>query len=241
MFWFRRKSIELIAYTDNPSLADLFPVVQAIKSMPDYYKKMPAKDRKEPHLLHKIDNTLNYEGNIKTCYGINQFNINGYLLPLWADYSILAHDQQISCVGAGNNTYDIHESKQAKNVLDDFHIVKLVSPWLFACKENINFIGVQNFYAIHSVDWTVAPGVYNFTYQRLSNLFLLVNKNINKEIFIRAGTPLFKLMPITDKNIKFKIEVVDNLKKYELAPKKFFLKNGINLIKKRIERRNNAT
>jgi hypothetical protein len=241
MFLFKRKAIELIAYTDDPSLAELFPAVKAIKSMPDYYKKMPSKNLKEPHLLHKIDNTLNYEANIKTCYGINQFHITGYLLPLWADYSILSNDQQVSCVGAGNSTCEIHGAKQSKNVLDNFHTIKLASPWLFACKENINFIGIQNFYASNSVDWNVAPGMYNFTYQRQSHLFLLVNKNTNKEIFLRAGTPLLKLIPITDRNVELKIEVVDSLKKYELAPKKFYLKNGLNLIRKRIKGHNNVT
>ena len=136
MFFFKEKTIELIAYTDKPTLAEFFPIKKAISVMPNYYKTMPSKTTKD--VLHPIDNTQNYSNNIKSCYGINQFNMNGYVVPLWSDYSVMS-TENLSCISPGKNEFSVHDAQQTKGVLDNFYTLKLINPWVLRCNENINF------------------------------------------------------------------------------------------------------
>jgi hypothetical protein len=233
LFFFKEKPIELIAYTDNPALAEFFPITQSISALPSYYKTMAYKNPIE--VMHPIENIQNYSTTIKSCYGIHQFNKNGYIIPLWGDYSVIS-TEKISCVASGKNQFFIHDEHQGKGVLDDFHTLKLINPWILKCKQDIDFLGVQNFYAANSLDWCIPPGMYNFKYQSSINTFVLINKKINKEVLFRAGNPLLKLIPLTEKKVSLKIEVVDNVQKYNVAPFNFYFKNGFNLIKKQFNK-----
>lgn len=229
------KPVELIAYTDNPALADLFPILPAIQKMPAYYKSLKVSYKKGESA---VENSLDYASTIRRCVGINQFNMDGYVVPLWSDYSILVNERGgVSCVGAGGNKADVHAPEQAMGALDPFFVVKLQSPWLLSCKEDVKFMYLANFYGANADNWNIPPGVVDYHNQTSTNIFVLVNKHQTpKEILLKAGTPLVRIMPMTERKVNFRIEVVDNLEKYAVKPPTFYFSNSVaRLMKQRKE------
>jgi len=46
MFLFKKEKIVLTAYTDDPTLLEMFPVVESNKNYPPYYKTLESKFQK---------------------------------------------------------------------------------------------------------------------------------------------------------------------------------------------------
>ena len=231
-FFFKQKPIELIAYTDNPVLAEFFPIVKGSQSMPNYYKTMPHKISKAN--VAPFENILNYKPTIRGCYGINQFNLSGFVIPLWSDYSIVSGKDGVSCA-APKSRWEIQDPLQSSNVLDDYYTVKFVSPWILRCKENVKFILLQNFFAHNSEDWVVPSGVVDFKHQSATHNFVLIKKQTEtKEIIFNAGAPLTRLIPLSEREVTLKIELVDDLNNKRIIPgETFFLNSMSKLIKQK--------
>lgn len=219
----------MIAYTTDHLLAELYPIVKASELMPSYYKTMGTNYKKDNPM--PIDNSLNYFSTMKACYGINQYNITGYLMPLWCDHSILVGENGfISCaVPEENRGSMIHDPEQSIGALDLFHTLKLKSPWHIKCSEDVKFAVSQNTYGINSDCWGLAPGITDFYNQTSTNCFLLTTKNQTpKEILLGAGSPLVKFIPLTERPINFRIEVIDNMQKVAISPRSKYFFNTIN-------------
>jgi hypothetical protein len=231
MFWFKKKKAVLTVYTDDKNLIDMFPPVEAKLNMPSYYKTMPAMVKK-PGLPKEIaelpDNAFQMGATVRHCYGMNKFNQNGFIFPLWADYSIVIKEKEIHTFAASAQSVSLHKNEQAPGLLDPYHIVKFDSPWVFSCNKDIQFAFLQNFYATNSDLFSTPPGVLDFYNQHTSNIFVLVNKQqTNKELLFKAGCPLIRLLPLTTEDIELKVEYVDNINSLKKPPVRYFFANGL--------------
>lgn len=195
--------------------------------MPAYYKTMPITYTKD--MPAEVPNSLDKMSTARRCIGINNFNMAGFVLPLWSDYSLLMHPNgNISSVGAGQSKTEVHSPNQGRGLLDDYHVVKLISPWAIRCNQDVKFMFAPNFYAEHSTDWTISPAIVDYYNQTTSNIFVFVPKKQEpKEIFLNAGMLLIRIVPLTERKVNFKIEVVDDLSKVVVRPPDFFFSNTI--------------
>jgi len=229
MFLFKKEKIVLTAYTDDPTLLEMFPIVEASKNYPAYYKTLASKyqrdsKKKSPY----VDNAPEKQSTIRSCYGINNFNNHGFILPMWADYSVVMHDGDAHAVGVNENRVSYHDANQSMGALDLYHVFKLESPWEFTCNRDIRFLMMQNIFAVNSDCYSITPGITDFYNQTTTNIFLMANKNqSNKEILIRAGSPLAKFIPLTDEDVELKFEVVEDVKKVKVKPFRYFFHNGL--------------
>jgi hypothetical protein len=229
MFLFKKEKIILTAYYDNPELMEMFPVVEANKKWPAYYqtlgkdfKRPDAKDSKWP------DNITEKQSTIRACYGINNFNNYGFILPLWSDYSTIIHEGNAFVKGADQNTAHFHDAHQYTGSLDPFHVFKLESPWEFVCNKDIKFMMTQNIFAVNSEHFCITPGITDFYHQTTTNIFLMVNKNqSDKEILLKAGVPLVKYIALTEQDVELRYEQVEDVKKVKIKPFKYFFLNGL--------------
>ena len=229
MFWFKKEKIILTAFTDDPTLLEMFPVVEAKKSYPPYYKTLSRNFQK----LDKLDSVLpdsitEKQSTIRACYGINNFNNQGFILPMWGEYSVIVHGNSVHAIGSSENGCAYHEPQQSEGALDLFHVFKLVSPWEFQCNKDIKFLMMQNFFATNSDCYCITPGITDFYNQTTTNVFLLINKNQpDKEILFRAGSPIAKFIPLVDQDVELRYEVVDDIKRVKIKPFKYFFANGL--------------
>lgn len=233
-FSFKQKPIELIAYTDSTALAEMFPIVKGSSSMPNYYKTMPHKTdapNKAP-----FENTLNYKSTIRSCYGINQFHLTGFVMPLWSDYSVVVGKGGVSCISP-NSLWENHAPAQSSGVLDSYHTIKLISPWVLRCKENVKFMMLQNYYAHNSNEWSMPPGIVDFKHQSGTHNFLMLKKQEEtKELIFNAGTPLMRLIPLTEREVVLRVELVDDVDKKTIVPSTLFFFNGMSRLIKQAEK-----
>jgi hypothetical protein len=229
IFQFKKPKIVLTAFTDDPTLAEMWPVGPANKQFPHYYQTLEARYQKLDKLDSTLpDNIIEKQSTIRGCYGINNFNNEGFILPLWGEYSIIINGPRVHVTGAADNRCQYHESQMAAGSLDPYHIIKLESPWEFQCNRDIKFMMMQNFFAFNSDMFAVTPGITDFQNQSTTNVFLLVNKiQSDKEIVLKGGTPLAKFFPMTDEDVELKIEIVEDVKKVKIKPFKYFFANGL--------------
>ena len=215
MFLFKKEKIVLTAYTDDPTLLEMFPVVEANKNYPSYYKTLESKYQKlDKRNSRFVENAPEKQSTIRSCYGINNFNNYGFILPVWGEYSIVMDNSNAHAIGSADNRISYHEGEQSAGALDPYHIFKLESPWEFTCNRDIKFLMTQNVFAVNSEYYSITPGITDFYNQTTTNIFLMVNRHQNnKEILIKAGSPLAKFIPLTDEDVELRHEVVDDVKK----------------------------
>jgi len=228
MFFFKRNKIELIAYTDSQDLLEMFPVVPSKMELPAYYKTLESRipNRNGPAAQEGSDPFVS--STIRGCYGANTFNTLGFTLPLWCEYNIYTNDNEFEmALGPGIHQSMYHRIEEYKGALDKFHILKLISPWQFKCSENIKWLQTQNYYGVNSDIWHTVPGMIDFKNQSSTNMFLAFNRSYNGEIALKAGIPLVKFIPLTDKEVVLRRELVDNIGKVTRTPRPFFFLNGL--------------
>lgn len=229
MHLFKKRKIVLTAFTDDETLLKLFPVVKAEKRWPSYYQTLQSKFKKLDAINSKLPhNSIELQSTIRGCYGINNFNSHGIILPLWSEYSAVIDKQDIIVRGASDNKCSYHEPQQALGSLNDFHIIKLESPWEFQCTHDIKWLMMQNFFDVNSDNFCITPGITDFYNQSTTNIFLLMNRNQpSGETLFKAGTALAKFIPLCDEEVELRYEVVDDIKKLKIKPFRYFFHNGL--------------
>jgi hypothetical protein len=209
MKWFKKKDIVINFYTDKAHVFNYFPVVEAKKTLPSWFKELPRPYFNSPEDSHS---------NIKLCPGIMDYYTSGFLVPLWSElylkigkagetnYAWQYSDQQSALVSHSPHMYG--------NVLPEteYQHLKLTSPWMVTCEEDIEFI-------IKQPDWRfdindnihISSGFLNFKYQPTLNVNLFVKREKeDSEIMLKQGTPLLHIVPLTERKIIMKTHLIDN-------------------------------
>ena len=77
MFLFKKEKIVLTAYTDDPTLLEMFPVIEANKNYPAYYKTLESKFQK----LNKMnERTLPHTHRAKETWERSFLKANSFML-----------------------------------------------------------------------------------------------------------------------------------------------------------------
>ena len=91
MFLFKKEKIVLTAYTDDPTLLEMFPVVESNKNYPPYYKTLESKFQKlDKRNSPFVDNAPEKQSTIRSCYGINNFNNYGFIVSFLMESVLIA-------------------------------------------------------------------------------------------------------------------------------------------------------
>ena len=230
---FIQKPIKITAYISTEySFAQTYsPIERASVFTPKWWKTLS-----KPISYWGEDNKYNIQTNAKSCLGILGTFQTGYVLPLWSDLSIK--------IGANNFAYqfsdlksklNIHANSQLNGFYEDYIIAKITSPWILKTSEDIKFTFCNPFYMQSSITPYIIPYGIAPTINKLSftNIFLLFEKR-DREITIRQNTPMIHIIPITDKNIEFKTEIISTeeyLKLHLNSERITFNSVGINMLK----------
>jgi hypothetical protein len=209
MFLFKKKEIVVDCFTYEPLIHDACKISPAKKFLPDWYKKLPTSFSKI------VPNSLGIEveqSTIRRCPGVNNLFGSGFMIPLWSDLKIKSTETEWKHVfsfepdGTG---IESHPKTQYGPVFDLYFHLKIQSPWMFKEKTGVHFTWLQPTWNLvnHMQELVIVPAVTEFKYQNATNINLFIPKNDN-EIFIKAGTPLVHLIPLSEDQIIIKNHLV---------------------------------
>ena len=233
LFKFLEKPIYVTAYlsSDFSFVNTYSPIKASSHFIPTWWKNTPKSEIQGWKNNEFIGSTTT-----KSCLGIIGTFQNGYVMPLWSDVSIKLEPNRFSYKFSDEMTkLQFHSNQQAPGFHDDYLICKVNSPWLIESSENINFLFCDPIFATGQKNYSAIYGIIPaFNGYLNSNIFLLFKKEPS-EIFIKHNTPLLHIIPITEKRIIFKTEVInfeEYTKKASIITRKFsFLSKGLNMLK----------
>jgi hypothetical protein len=210
MFFFRKKSIILDCFTTDQTAYTLTPISYSTNYYPDWWRQLP-KTVKQPNQFWDT-------GTMKHCRGFIDYYASGITIPMWSDLSAVVGSTRqpgVVCQFASKTTDAVsHPKEQRGDYLPDdkFGHVKLVSPWAFKTKKDINFAWTHPVWNYDSYDITVLPAVVNYKYQSTTHVNMVVQYHSEGRVIeISANQPLVNLLPMTEDKVKIKTHLVDEI------------------------------
>lgn len=231
---FKRQHTTLVAKTNKYGLVDLFPIVYAKDFQPSWTKDF-ASTYEITNQCPVKNSITNRSSTISSCHGVRNLLDKGFLLRAWEDMSIVIYPNgSASFAGAGSKDAgaEAHDKRQIPDCFGNKVVVKLKSPWHFFC-DNTQFLFIPPVYHNNLRSQGVADvmAVVDYKVNNTTNVFIIAEpKNEPYEIFIKAGTPLAQIIPLTDKKINLKNEYSEDYKTMN-APSFFFLRGYARLVK----------
>jgi len=229
LFFFKPTVVHVDCFTSRQYVHDLYPIDYSHKFYPDWWKALP-KSYDSPGSLAPVPT-------MKTCAGFTSFFKHGFMIPLWSDLMVGLNGDgtfgwQYSDGVSGAMT---HGHQQMDGYLDQQrHIhLKLHSPWLIRCKEDIDWSWVPNTWAFQNPSQVIVPpAVVNYKYNYNADINTFLNfENTNGKILIKNGTPMVNVIPLTERKLKIHLHKVSNEEFFNLResliPTSFINKYGV--------------
>jgi hypothetical protein len=210
MFFFKNKEIVLDCFTDSKFTLENFPISKSENFYPEWWKNLPKE--------YNEGNNFWPTSTVKRCRGIIDFYNNSYTIPLWSDLMVSVENQNIKSfrwqfASKGCDAVS-HSSTQRGEWLKESHgHLKLASPWLIKCKEEIKFSWISDFYNFnHNWPISIMPGVIDFKVNNATNINLLIKypEIYKNEFLIPAGHPMINLRPHSERSIKIQLHLIDS-------------------------------
>lgn len=205
IFKFLQRPIVLDCFTADSNTFSRAPVDWAIKRPPKWWAKLPnsyiRKDSLVPHPCPTM----------KKCYGFIDYYSNALAVPLWSD--VLIHIERNTAFwkfSDGLSEAVGHDRNQFSGFLDDNYVhVKFLSPWIFKCSADINWLLTEPTYDLTALDdYRVLPGVVNLYRQRACNIQLMVGTTVDRDFIIPFKRPLALLTPVTERKVVIKRHLI---------------------------------
>lgn len=196
---FKKKKLILTANTYSTGLIEFFPVVKGASVYPSWFKRLPKG-----------------VPNVRVCAGMTDLYSNSLVMPCWQDYEITIFPNgdvqaDVPNTSVGIARHDIEN--QATGAWPRHVNVKLISPWIFTCNEDVLWTMVQPVWSQTSpTDYTLITGMLEFKYQNQTNVNLLfpIPVGTEKTYTIKAGDPVAMFVPMTERNVDLELKYVDD-------------------------------
>ena len=207
LFKFLEKPIEITAFimSDYAWVNTYTPIAPASKYIPGWWKDLPiSSNRWGINMEHQVFNT------VKSCIGIIGTFQTGYILPLWCDLAVKINSDGSWATQFADlkSVLTPHSNIQIAKFYDDFLYFKLESPWRLRASKEIKFIFCDPFYINQKKPYIIPYGIPTTIDKNIFlNPFIMMEKK-STDIIIEHGTPLLHLIPLTEKPIIFKTEVI---------------------------------
>jgi hypothetical protein len=216
-FFIKRSTITLDCFTYINSVDEWAPIDYGNRYLPEWFKKIPNQT--------EFGNST-----IKICPGIIDFYKKGIVIPSWFEANIIIKslDEEDyngkSFLAESSNPSFVQFIDHPPSQFFGFsnpngRNIKIVSPWMFKCKEDIKFVWTQPTWNFTNIlqELTILPGVVDFKYQHETHInCLFFIKESRRFINIKPFMPLAMLHPITEKNVLIKRHVV-SLDEYQIV------------------------
>jgi len=198
-FFKKRSKIHMDCFTWNKEIAELFPVLHAKESLPDFWKTLPTT----------VPLAGPGRGTMKTCPGVSELYKTGLILQTWSDLYINTDNNSLKWEPPP--AAESHNVAQFNNHFKHHYHLKFVSPWKFVEKTGVKFLYTNLFWHDETFRPMVVNGMIEYKYQHTTSCNMMIPKNMfPKSTIIPAGKPLCQIIPISEKDIEFKIHVLSD-------------------------------
>jgi len=216
-------------YSKIPGVADMFPIVHARDALPRW-----AKSAKKNYVNTK-KSTIGRNNHIYQCPGIFNLMTQGYIVPMW-------HDVIISTNGDPDSfswtvpTSDLNELDNETDIIENqtngVGSLMPMKPWSMNTLIKINT--PWNVVAPRGIKLLILPISYPDSFEFESSIGIQdpgISNEINAQLYynvpkgdylIKAGTPLFQIVPLSEKNIDMTCREMNNLDKLWIAKRRYF-------------------
>jgi hypothetical protein len=242
MFFFKRKKIVVDCFINSEFVVNNVPIVQSIKSTPNWWKPIPSKVNITEN--SGIEKEL---GTIKRCIGFLDLYKNSFTLSMWSDLYIKNNEGGMVWEFSDSNPnsrVDSHNSFQWGYNFENMRHLKIMCPWILKEKTGCNFAYIKETWgSLDNDDYhrlTVLPAVINFKHQHALHINAFISDE-KKMYSIKLGTPVIHLIPMTENDVEFKSHTVTDNEYNVLKTSTFFptVSGGYNFAKKKSEERGN--
>lgn len=203
-FFHKTPEINVDCFTCDPNVYKYTPIVSASKTIPEWFHNISVPEN--PVELDFENATVKHR-NIRSCYGFLEFYKRGIVMESWCDMGIKTENDGFQCFFSGPPDPMSHDTEQYGNAFSKYFNLKIRSPWLFTCNENINFLFVGAEWALGDYDIKVLPGVVNFNIASSGNYFIMIPRK-QDQFIINMGTPMVHIIPLSEKKLKHKVHLL---------------------------------
>jgi hypothetical protein len=154
---------------------------------------------------------------IKGCVAAVSSFQTGFIVPFWSDIALRWDSQEVRyhvSADASDNSdaVAVHPHSQAPGFSDDYHIVKLSTPWLLHSKSDIKIAYLSPLMHYNHYPLVFIQGINRFVLDIANlNTFCLLKKPDNDVLtthIIKQHTPMLHLVPLTEKDVDIKCQVI---------------------------------
>jgi hypothetical protein len=204
MFFFKRSKVVVDCFTLNYGIEKLFPIQETNNFYPEWWKSLPKSYEKPNQWGLGIP-----QPTMKGCIGFINLYTHGFVLPLWTDLLMQTTKDSWLYEFAAPNDIVSHDEQQFGEPINNYHHIKITSPWFLVEKSGINFMWtVPTFNNIENLgSYHILPGIMDYKYNIGTNINMLLPKTDNK-ILLKAGHPMAHIVPITDKAVELRTHVI---------------------------------
>jgi len=198
-FFRKRSKIYIDCFTWNKEIAELFPVLHAKESLPDFWKTLPTT----------VPLAGPGRGTMKTCPGVSELYKTGLILQSWSDLYVDIDNNSLKW--DPQPAAESHNVAQFNNYFKHYYHLKFVSPWKFIEKTGVKFLYTNLFWHDETFKPMVVNGMIEYKYQHTTSCNMMIPKNMYpKSTIIPAGKPLCQIIPLSEKEVNFKMHVLSS-------------------------------
>jgi hypothetical protein len=225
----RKKKIIVDCFTSDPIAYQLAPIVRASKTIPDWWKTLENIPR-----IKTIRNVMvrNHK-NMRDCYGFRELYKRGVVLEHWTDIHCEVTKEDYRYFYSSGKKNEEHSKEQYNNAFENFHHIKLTSPWYFQENTGVKFLMLGAEWNNENPNIKFLPGILEFRANRSTNVNIMLTKPENKyTIDIPIGHPLVHIIPLNDDlDIKYKCHLISESEYYQKNISNTSLKGHNELLK----------
>ena len=204
MIWLPKKKLVVDCFTSNATAYELFPVDEAIKFVPDWWRNMPKE--------YEVRG-LFPASTMKRCPAIIESYKHGMMLPLWSDLAIKTNGGTNWEVKFSSpvTSMEPHDSKQwdAYASPEDYTHIKLMSPWAFKTKDLVMFNFAKPMWSFPpSNSLVITSGIINFQQQHSTHVNVLLPLQKQNSYVINAGQPMVQIIPLSERELVIKRHLI---------------------------------
>lgn len=216
MAWFNliKKDIVLHCYTSRSEVFNYAPIKKANNYIPEWWKALPKTYKAHTEALHDMPT-------MKMCAGFTDLFSKGFILPLWSEAVIkvggqTGHSKQDYSYQFADSTSEMgHHSVEESNDVypcSQYQHLKITSPWVFVCDEDVSFMQIQPTWNFSNPDELfMPPGVLSFKYQSATNINMFYKRQAQDAVHtLEFGQPLLHYVPLTERKVRLELHLVSD-------------------------------
>lgn len=217
---------KMVWSTTDRHLLEEYPVVPAAAAIPAWFKAMPPNP-----------SGLREGANARTCPGIVDLLTQGFIVPLWQDYTVEVflgdRGLGINVFGSEDDPVSFFNEPQTAGLVPGTEAtkaaIKFHSPWVVKTVPGWSTLFLPPPYAA-DLPITVLPGSVGTDTLHVFNVISTPNFQQGK-VLIKAGTPICHAIPFHRTQTRLVLDLVDQAEwDYQQSAGKGAIKSGRRLI-----------